>query len=80
MISMEAVQQNNNSLTATDRDHSRFRGRVRDFMSRPRLIHIQFITINSRFERVVVCRIRIDSQLVRRPDGVLELVPGDAFP
>jgi hypothetical protein len=76
---MEAVQQNNNYLAATDRGHNRVHGRVRDFMSRPRLIHIQIIAIRLRMERVVVSRIRIDSQLVSRPDGVLEFVPGDAF-
>lgn len=48
-------------------------------MGRPSLIHIQTIAIRLRMKRVVVCRIRIDSQLVRRSDGVLELVPGDAF-
>lgn len=48
-------------------------------MSRPRLVHIQIIIIRLCMERVVVCRVRIDSQLIRRSNGILELVPGDPF-
>ena len=79
MIQMEAVPQNGSYLTATDRGHGRVPGRVRDFMSRPSLIHIQSIAIRLRVERVVVGRVRVDGQLVSCSDGVLELVPGDAF-
>lgn len=48
-------------------------------MSCLRLVHIQTITIRLCMERVVVCRIGIDGQLIRRSDGVLELAPGDSF-
>lgn len=78
MVPMEAVQQNNNYLSATDRVYSRVKGRVHEFMIRPRLIHIQTIAIRPRKERVAVCRIRVDSQLVRRSNDLIELVPGDA--